>query len=69
MFYVVMVMVLLALIYLHITSLSLQQLGHNELFPLSGFSFFLIKFFYLFEVGHSVLDSGLQSRIRVSVLV
>ena len=63
------VMVLLALIYLHIASLSLQQLGHNELFPLSGFSFFLIKFFYLFEVGHPVLDSGLQSWIRVSVLV
>ena len=63
------VMVLLALIYLHIASLSLQQLGHNELFPLSGFSFFLVEFFYLFEVGNSVLDSRLESGVRVTVFV
>ena len=55
-----MVMVLLVLIYLHITPLSLQQLSHYKLFPFGGFSFFLVEFFYLLEVSNSVLDSRLQ---------
>lgn len=59
----VMVMELRVLIYLHIAPLSLQQLGHYKLFPLGGFSFLLVEFFYLFEVGHSVLDPRLQSWI------
>ena len=66
---VVMVMVLLVLIYLHIAPLSFQQLSHYKFFPLSGFSFLLVEFFYLFEVGHPVLDSRLQGWVRVTILV
>ena len=62
-------MVLGVLIYLHITPLSFQQLSHYKLFPLSGFSFFLIELLDLFEVGHPVLYSRLQSRVRVTILV
>lgn len=55
--------------YLHITPLGLQQLGHYELFPLGRLPLLLVELLDLFEVGHPLLDPGLESGVRVPVKV